>query len=390
MISSKLAPFGASVFGEMTRLAQEHDAINLSQGFPDFEGPPEILEFAARALRDGHNQYARPLGMPQLVSAIADNLEEDYGLRYDAMSEVCVTSGATEAIAATLLGLLETGDEVIAFEPFYDSYPACAALAGAKMRSVPLRFPGFELDVGELRAAITARTRALILNTPHNPTGKVFSRSELESIAELCIEHDLIAICDEVYEHLWYDAHAHLPLAAIDGMQDRSVGISSTGKTFSFTGWKIGWAYGSKPLISAVFAAHQFLTFATATPLQIAMGRALREFRQEYFHGFRAEYDARRQLLLDILRRTGFEVAVPQGSYFVLASFASLHGGNDVEFARHMTRSVGVAAIPPSSFYDANADEGERLIRFAFCKRLETLEAAGRRLDRLSPESPEQ
>ena len=389
MISSKLAPFGTSVFGEMTRLAQEHGAINLSQGFPDFEGPSQILEFAARALHDGHNQYARPLGMPQLVTAIADNLASDYGLEYDAMSEVCVTSGATEAIAASLLGILESGDEVLAFEPFYDSYPACSAIAGAQLRTVPLRFPNFDLDVDALRAAITPRTRVLMLNSPHNPTGKVFARHELEAIAELCLRHDLIAICDEVYEHLFYDDHEHIPLAAIDGMRERTIGISSTGKTFSLTGWKIGWAYGAQPLIAAVFAAHQFLTFATATPLQIAMAEALREFRTGYFESFRAEYDVRRQKLLGILRGAGFDPAEPEGSYFVLAAYGGLYDGDDVAFAKHLTSQYGVAAIPPSSFYDANADEGRRLLRFAFCKRLETLEAAGERLAGLTPEIPE-
>lgn len=380
MISNKLAPFGTSIFGEMTRLAIEYEAINLSQGFPDFEGPPEIVEFAHAAMRDGHNQYARPMGTLPLVEAIAANLEEDYGLRYDPLSEINVTSGATEGIAAAILGLLNPGDEVLLFEPFYDSYPPCIALAGASYRALTLRHPDFAIDLDELAAMISDRTRMILMNTPHNPTGKVFTRGELEGIARLCQSHDLLLVCDEVYEHLWFDQARHVPPASLPGMRQRTLAISSSGKTYSFTGWKIGWVWGPKPLVAAVAAAHQFLTFATATPLQLAMAKALRTFRSPYLEQFRADYDARRRLLVEILQSIGFDVAVPQGSYFVLAAFGDLFDGSDVEFAMHLIRTHRVAAIPPSSFYRADPSEGRRLLRFAFCKKPETLAAAGRRL----------
>ncbi|MAE77560.1 MAG: aminotransferase [Planctomycetes bacterium] len=385
MIASRLAPFGTSIFGVMTRLATEHGAINLSQGFPDFEGPPQIQDWAAQAMRDGHNQYARPMGAPPLVEAIAANLEEDYGLGYDPMTEINVTSGATEGICSALLGLLNPGDEVLLFEPFYDSYPACIALAGATAKVVTLRYPDFSVDFDEVEALIDERTRLVMLNTPHNPTGKVWQRAELERLAELCQRHDLLVVSDEVYEHLWFDQARHVPIAGIDGMRERTLGISSTGKTFSYTGWKIGWVWGAQPLVSAVAAAHQFVTFATATPLQIAMARALRELRDDYLTQFRADYDERRQLLLSILDRSGFQCAVPQGSYFVLAAFDGLFDGTDVDLAMHLIRQHKVAAIPPSSFYSRDVAEGQRLLRFAFCKRRETLEAASQALADFRP-----
>ncbi|MBI4881893.1 MAG: aminotransferase class I/II-fold pyridoxal phosphate-dependent enzyme [Planctomycetes bacterium] len=369
----------------MTQLAIEHGAINLSQGFPDFEGPPAIVEAAVNALRSGENQYARSRGRLDLVQAIAWARKRHHGLEYDPLTEVVVFSGATEGIASSLLGLLNARDEVILFEPFYDSYPACVALAGAVPRYVTLRFPDFALDERELRACVTKRTRMIVLNSPMNPTGKVFTRAELETIAALCREHDLIALTDEVYEHLVFDDALHVPLASLPGMRERTLSLSSTGKTYSFTGWKVGWATGPRALIDAAQAAHQFVTYATATPLQAAMAKALREHAEEYLKAFRAEYTRRRDFLVAALAQAGFTVTVPRGTYFVLAGFEKLFAGDDRAFARWLVKEHGVAAIPPSSFYAAAPEEGRRLARFAFCKKMETLERAAERLARIKP-----
>jgi aspartate/methionine/tyrosine aminotransferase len=385
VISTKLRPFGVTIFTEMTHLAQEHGAINLSQGFPDFDGPAGIIDAAVAAMRAGENQYARSRGPPLLVRAIAASRRRHYGLEYDPETEVTVCSGATEAIASSLLGLLEPGDEVILIEPFYDSYPACLALAGAVPRYLTLRFPDFAVDLDALRRLVTRRTRLLVLNTPHNPTGKVFTRTELEGIAAVCQEHDLRVLADEVYEHLTYDDAVHLPLASLPGMRDRTLTLSSTGKTFSLTGWKIGWAVGPRDMIDATQAAHQFVTFATATPLQVAMAYALEHYTDAYLTDLRSEYGARRAVLVDALRAAGFEVAVPRGTYFVVADFRRIFDGEDREFVRWLIAAHGVAAIPPSVFYAAAPDEGRHLVRFAFCKQLETLRAAAARLQGLRP-----
>lgn len=364
----------------MTALAARHGAINLAQGFPDFDGPPEIPEAAFAAMRAGHNQYARSMGHPELVTALAEQARALYGLDYDPMTEIAVTCGATEGIAAALLGLLDPGDEVILFEPFYDSYQACVALAGARPRFCPLRFPDFALDEGALARLFGPRTRLLVLNTPHNPTGKVFTAEELDRIAALCQAHGAIVLTDEVYEHLTFEGAAHIPMASRPGMRERTLTLSSAGKTFAYTGWKIGWAMGPAPLVAALQSAHQFLTFCAATPLQVAMAQAIRSHGASYFERLRADYAARRDLLTGILREVGFRVAEPAGTYFVLADFGALWAGDDRSFARHLTETVGVTAIPPSVFYAEAVDEGRRLLRFAFCKRLETLEAAAERL----------
>ncbi len=376
MVADKLRPFGTTIFSEMTRLAIEHQAINLSQGFPDFEGPSSIVDAAVEALRAGHNQYARSMGAPTLVEAIAQQRRELYDLRYDPMTEVVVFSGATEGLMSSMLGLLNPGDEVVLFEPVYDSYPACIAMAGAVPRYVTLRFPDFELDLDALEAAFSDRTKLIVLNTPHNPTGKVFTPKELQAIAELCERHDVIALTDEVYEHLFYDDAAHLPLAAIGDMQKRTLSLSSTGKTYSFTGWKVGWGTGPVELVRAAQAAHQFVTFATATPLQHAVATAIRENGPQFFAQLRAEYTERRDHMLETIRSMGLEPTVPRGSYFVLADFSNVFEGDDIAFAKSLVTEYGVAAIPPSGFYPANPDAGRRLIRFAFCKKMETLAAA--------------
>ncbi len=385
MTSKRLQPFGETIFAEMTRLAQEHQAINLGQGFPDFDGPEGIVEAATEAMRAGQNQYARSMGHPALIAAIAEKQQRDYGIELDPETQITVTCGATEGIAAALIGLLDPGDEVVLFEPFYDSYCASVAMAGARPRFVTLRFPGFELDEEALRGAITDRTRLILLNTPHNPTGKVFSAEELQTIANLAVEHDLIVLADEVYEYLTFDGVPHVPIATLPGMEERTLTLSSTGKTFSFTGWKIGWATGPRELVAGAQAAHQFLTFAVATPLQVAMAHALSSFREQYLAVFRAEYTERREVLVGALRQAGFDVAVPQGTYFVCVSHRPLSDADDRTFARELIERVGVAAIPPSAFYAEDLEEGRRLLRFAFCKRLETLRAGAERLSKLAP-----
>jgi len=381
--SSKLRPFGTTIFSEMTALAQQHGAINLAQGFPDFEGPAELVAAAQQALSEGHNQYARSQGHPELVAALAKKYRDRHGLAFDALKEVVVFAGATEGIACALLGLLEPGDEVVGFEPYYDSYPVAIALAGAVARWCPLRFPGFALDAAALERCFTSRTRVLLLNTPHNPTGKVFTRDELAVIAELCRKRDVVVVADEVYEHLTYDGAVHLPIATLPGMHERTLTLSSGGKTYSMTGWKIGWGVGPAPLVAAAQAAQQYVTFAIATPLQVAMARAIVRLGDAYFAQLQREYAERRTFLLDVLRRAGFAPAAPQGAYFVLADFTARfppeRHGDDRALARALVVAPGVAAIPPSVFY-AGCDDGRRLLRFAFCKKMETLRAAAERL----------
>jgi N-succinyldiaminopimelate aminotransferase len=380
MARKALAALGTSIFSEMTKLATERGAVNLSQGFPDFEGPRDIRDAAVRALEEGHNQYGRSQGLVPLVQAISAHQQRCYGITLDAMTQVCATAGATEAIAAAFIGLLDAGDEVVLFEPFYDEYPAAAAMAGATTRVVTLKFAdGFALETAALEAAITpGKTRMIVVNTPHNPTGKVFSSDELDVIARLCVKHDLIALTDEVYEHITYDGARHVPLATRPGMRERTVSISSTGKTFSYTGWKVGWATGPAELIAGVQRAHQFLTFAAATPLHAAMARALDVHQQPFFDALAREYTERRDFLVGVLREVGFEVSVPKGAYFALVSLRGVaaHGEDDVTFAKRLIDEAGVAAIPPSAFYARDVNEGRALLRFAFCKKPETLERA--------------
>lgn len=379
-VASRLAPFGESVFTPITRMAREHGAINLGQGFPDFEGPAWIREAAIDALRAGHNQYAPSSGTPELVNAIASYIGPLGGQEIDPAAEVTVTSGCTEAIPATILGLIEPGDEVITFEPFYDAYPAAVAMAGATLVPVTLRPPDFRFDPAELRAAFGPKTKAILVNTPHNPSGRVFDREELELIAEQCRHHGVLAITDEVYEELVFEGE-HIRLASLDGMRERTVTLSSLGKTFSYTGWKIGWAVAPPELTAGVRAAHQYLTYATATPLQHGAAAALAA-PKAYFETFRTEYRERRDLLVNALAELGFGVRPPQGTYFVLADHTPFGFPDDLAFAEHLIREIGVAAIPPSSFY-ANREEGKTLMRFAFCKRIEVLRDAVERMQKL-------
>jgi N-succinyldiaminopimelate aminotransferase len=385
MITTRLRPYGTTIFSEMTRLAQQHGAINLAQGFPDFDGPAAVVDAAIGALRTGHHQYARSMGVPLLVEAVAEHQQRLYGLKYDPLSEVVVFSGATEGIASFMLGFLEPGDEVILFEPFYDSYPVMASLAGATVRPYTLRFPDFAIDFEALERLVTEKTRLIVINTPHNPTGKVFTRAELRGIADVCHRHNLYVLADEVYEHLTYAGAQHIPMASLPGMRERTFTLSSSGKTWSFTGWKIGWGTGAAPLAAAAQAAHQFVTFATSTPLQHAAAHALTAWGDHYFAKLQRDYTARRDFLLPVLRDVGFEVAVPQGAYYVLCRFGRFSNADDLTFAKQLTTDIGVAAIPPSPFYRATPEEGRRLVRFAFCKKMETLERAAERLRCLHP-----
>jgi aspartate/methionine/tyrosine aminotransferase len=380
-VSRRLEPFGETIFTTITALAAEHDAINLGQGFPNFDGPDFVKEAAAAALARGENQYPRSFGVPALVEAIADRFTADTGLDVDPYQHVTVTSGCTEALAASCLGLLEPGDEVVLIEPTYDAYRPDVAMAGAIPRFVTLRPPDFRLDPDELRAAFSPSTRAIIVNSPHNPTGRVYSRSELETIAELCREYDAIAITDEVYEHMVFDGE-HLSLAALEGMWDRTVTLSSLGKTFSLTGWKVGWAVAPAPLAAGVRAAHQFLTFTTASPLQHGAAAALRA-PDNYYRNLTASYRSRRDLLASGLAAVGLEVFVPEGTYFMLADHTAFGFADDVAFVRHLITETGVAAIPPSAFYH-RPEAGADLVRFAFCKDEPTLTAAIDRLSKLS------
>lgn len=391
-IAQSLAPFGTSVFAEMSRLAAEHSAINLSQGFPDFDGPEHVKLAAIEAIRAGHGQYAPMPGVPLLRQTIARTFTSSTGLACDPDSQVTVTAGCTEAIAATLLGILNPGDEVILFEPYYDSYRACVALTGATPRFVTLRAPNFTFDETELRRAFESgrgRVKAILVNTPHNPTGRVFTRAELSTIAALCQKHGAIAIADEVYEKLVFapESPPHISIASLPGMAERTITLSSLGKTFSLTGWKIGWAIANPGLTRAVRAAHQFLTFAVSTPMQHAAAAALSS-PPSYFSRFLSEYRARRDLLGAALTEIGFEFRPPEGSYFIYADHTPISKrlgiADDVAFCLYLIEKHGVAAIPPTAFYE-NKEEGRKLVRFAFCKKTETLNAAIERLRALKP-----
>jgi N-succinyldiaminopimelate aminotransferase len=376
----RLAPFATTIFAEMTALAAATGSVNLGQGFPDTDGPAEIADAAVAAIRAGENQYPPGPGIPALLRGVAAHQRACYGLDYDPDAEVLVTTGATEGIAAALIGLCEPGDEVVMFEPFYDSYPAAATMAGAVVRTVRLHPPDWQWDPAELEAALSPRTRVLLLNSPHNPTGKVFSPAELATVAEACVERDLVAVTDEVYEHLVYEGR-HRPLAALEGMRDRTVVISSAGKTFSYTGWKIGWACGPAPLVARVRAAKQFLTFATGTPFQHAVAAGLAA-GDRLIEPLRASLHARRDLFCDGLDALGLPVIRPAATYFAITDVASIGEDDAVEFCRSLPARCGVVAVPSSAFYLDPAG-GRSLVRWAFCKRVEVLEEALVRLEAL-------
>jgi N-succinyldiaminopimelate aminotransferase len=368
------------VFAEMSALAVAHGAINLGQGFPDDDGPEAVLGAAVDAIRRGANQYPPGRGVPELLQAIATHEQRWWAQRYDPDAEILVTAGATEAIAAAVLGLCQPGDEVITFEPYYDSYAATIELAGARRRVVTLRAPGWGFDEEELRAAVTPSTRLVLLNSPHNPTGKVFSREELEAVARLCVEHDLLAITDEVYEHLVFDG-VHVPLAGLPGMRERTVKISSAGKTFSVTGWKIGWVLGPAALVDAVRSVKQFLTYASGTPLQYAVAVGL-GLDDDYFVSAGEALRARRDQFCGGLGRLGWDVTRPQATYFATVDIGQFGEEDGWAFCRSLVADPGVAAIPTEVFFD-DASAGRTRIRFAFCKRADVIDEALRRLARV-------
>ncbi|MBL8056994.1 MAG: aminotransferase class I/II-fold pyridoxal phosphate-dependent enzyme [Anaerolineales bacterium] len=390
-LAHRVSGFGLTIFSEMSRLAAEHGAVNLGQGFPDFDGPEPAKDAASAAIRAGQNQYAPTTGTPALRQAIARHARRFYGQDLDPEAEITVTSGATEAMLAAFLGLLNPGDEVVMFEPYFDSYVPHCAMVGAIPRLVPLRPQAkadgaieWVFDPDELAAAFNARTRLCLLNTPHNPTGKVFSEAELRLIAELCQRWDVLALSDEVYEHLVYPGARHTRLAALPGMAERTLTVGSSGKIFNFTGWKIGWAIGPAALSLGVRRAHQYITFCSATPLQGAVAAAL-DLDDEYYQALAADYTGKRDYLTGVLRAAGLRVSVPQGTYFCMADFSPLgFDGDDVDFCRWLTTAIGVAAIPASAMYaEAAKPLARHWARFAFCKRPETLAAAAERLQRL-------
>jgi N-succinyldiaminopimelate aminotransferase len=373
--------FGTSIFSVMTLKAMGAGAVNLAQGFPDFDGPERVKDAAIRAIKGGMNQYAPSPGLPELRKLLSERQERRTGRRFDSDSEVTVLSGATEAIYCACQAFFRPGDEILALEPYFDSYPAAAYAAGARVVGVPLEAPHFRFDPARLEKAVSPRTKAIILNTPHNPTGRVFDREELELIRQLVLKHDLLVITDEVYEELVYAPARHVSFATLPGMDERTVTVSSTSKTFSFTGWKIGYAFGPAPLTKALRAVHQFTVFCSATPLQAGMIEALK-LPESYFSELRADYGARRAELLRILNAAGFRCSAPEGTYFILADYSKHRDVPDLAFADWLTREIKVACIPLSVFYDdpQAAARTNRHVRFAFCKGMETLQAAEKNL----------
>jgi aspartate/methionine/tyrosine aminotransferase len=376
--SVKAASFTESVIREMTRLSDLHGAINLGQGFPDFPAPFELKEAASRAIADDHNQYPVTWGVPEFREAIAQTYRRRYGMSVDPETEVCVTCGSTEAMIASMLGLIDEGDEVVIFEPFYENYGPDVILTGAVPRIVTLHAPDWTLDEAELERAFGERTRAIVVNSPNNPTGKVFTRAELEAIARLCVKWDAIAITDEIYEHITFDDREHVPIATIEGMQDRTVTISALSKTYAVTGWRVGWTVADAGLTAGIRAVHDFLTVAAAAPLQHA-GIAALKMPQPYYDRMRIDYAKRRETMLRVLNDAGFEATPPEGAYYVMADIGHLGFADDTQAALHLVEHAGVATVPGSSFF-SNAADGRRLLRFAFPKKLETLEDAGERL----------
>jgi len=386
VMARRVAHFGTTIFAEVTVLARQHGAVNLGQGTPDFDSPPEVLAAAVAAVNGQMNQYAPGVGLSQLREAIARHAKRFYGQVIDPETEVRVTAGATEAMFAAILGLTDPGDEVIVLEPVYDSYVPNMQMAGVTPRYVKMHAPDWHIDPDELAAAFNARTRAVIVNTPHNPTGKVYSRAELTMIADLCQLHDVIAITDEVYEHILYDGATHTRLATLPGMADRTLTISSLGKTFSVTGWKIGWVIGSREMVESVNRSHQFITYAVATPLQAAAATAL-DLPDSYYRKLQQDFQARRDYLMGALLEAGFVVQKPQGSYFLLADWRAIVSdsiSDDVAFTHWLIKDKGVACIPLSPFYqESDKHLARNWVRFAVCKKEATLHAAAERLQKL-------
>ncbi len=380
-MAQRVSNFDTTIFLEMTNLANQHRAINLGQGIPDFPAPDFIKRPAIKAIQDDINQYAPGNGQPKLRRAIAEKMARHYGLPVNPDTEITVTNGATEAIFASILSLVNPGDEVIIFEPFYDSYMPAVQIAGGRPHLYILRPPHWSIDKYKLAKLFSDKTKLILLNTPHNPTGKVYSENELRQIADLCHRHDVIVVTDEVYEHITFDGYKHRPMAALPGMANRTITISSLGKTFNVTGWKVGWAIAAPELSQTIFRSHQFMTYCAATPLQEGAATALRVSRN-YYTKLTAMYQDNRDFLLNALREAGLKPIIPRGTYFIMVDISHLGFPNDVAFCRHLITKIGVAAIPPSSFYHDPTD-GAQLARFSFCKNRAALEEAARRLKKL-------
>jgi aminotransferase len=380
--SERTATFTESVIREMTRLAIAHDAINLAQGFPDFAAPVDLKQAAIAAIEADHNQYSITWGAKPFRDAIAAKYARTYGLEIDPEREITVCCGATEGMVASLLAVANPGDEVIIFEPFYENYHPDTLLCGAERKLVALRPPDWHFDPEELRRAFSPRTKAIVINTPHNPTGKVFTREELTFIASLCQEFDALAITDEIYEHIVYDGHRHVPIVTLPGMRDRTILLNSLSKTFAATGWRVGWAVAAPALTAPIRKVHDFLTVNAPTPLQHAGILAL-NLGDDYFRSLAGEYDGRRRYAIEMLEKAGFRCYSPAGAYYVMTDISGFGAKDDASFARHLVETVGVAGVPGSSFYQ-NGTRGSVQIRFCFCKNYETLNVAAQRLSRLA------
>jgi N-succinyldiaminopimelate aminotransferase len=382
--ASRVATFGTTIFTEVNTLAQQYNALNLGQGKPDFDAPQDVIMQLVHAAQSGqHNQYAPGPGTASLRQAVVDHAARFYNLDINPVGGVVVTSGATEGILSAILGLVDPGDEVIVIEPYYDSYVPDIIMANAVPVYVPLHPPAWTFDTDELRSAFTRKTRALILNTPQNPTGRVFTHQELMLIAELCIEHDVTVIADEVYEHLLFAPAEHIPIATLPGMFARTVTVSSAGKLFSATGWKVGWVYGPPDLVEGVARAHQFVTFAVHHPSQEAIAYAL-NLPGTYYETFKAMYETKRQLMMSALDSGGLKYCAPQGTYFMLADYSQVFNGTPMEFTHYLVKEIGVACIPPESFYSQeHRNIGHGYVRFAFCKSDDILRQVKDRLGKL-------
>ncbi|MEM7117623.1 MAG: methionine aminotransferase [Chloroflexota bacterium] len=377
-MASRVADFGTTIFTEMTALARKHEAVNLGQGFPDFAAPDFIKEAARQSIADEVNQYSPANGRLDLRQNLAAKVKRQYDLDIDPNSQINIVHGATEAIFATIMGLVNPGEEVIVIEPYYDSYVPAIKMAGGIPVFYTLHAPDFAIDPDEIGKLFNANTKAIMINTPHNPIGKVYSREELTMLAQLCQEHDVIAVMDEVYEHIVFAGHEHVLMATLTGMADRTVTISSIGKTFSVTGWKTGWTIASPELTTAVFRAHQFITFSTVHPMQHAAATALAA-DQSYYDDLTAMYQTNRDFLAGVLTDVGLPPIMPAGTYFMMVDISHLGFPNDREFCYYLTKEVGVCAIPPSAFY-VDPTDGATIARFAFCKSMDALEAAAERL----------
>ena len=376
--AARLHGIEPTIFAEMSALALRTGALNLGQGFPDVDGPATVVDAAVEAMRTGRNQYAPGPGFPELREAVVAHQQRHYGLDVDPATQVVVTAGATEAIAAALLALVDPGDEVVVLEPFYDSYVACIAMAGGVRRGVTLRAPDFRLDADALRAAVTDRTKLVLLNTPHNPTGAVLTREELQVVADVAVEHDLLVVTDEVYEHLLFDRREHVPICTLPGMWDRTLTISSAGKTFSFTGWKVGWVTGPADLVASVYAAKQWLTFSNAAPMQPAVAEAL-DKETSFYEELARELEAKRDLLCEGLAGLDVDVYVPEATYFVTTDVRRYGYDDSLAFCLALPERAGVVAIPSQVFYD-DQEEGRHKVRWAFCKERAVIEEGVRRL----------